>query len=69
LNQEAVSTAMLEQAAMQKLKSKLQAATADMAATLALVLAATAVTQVLDLAEVPLVVLLVAAVTQAMLAH
>jgi hypothetical protein len=40
-----------------------------MAATQALVLAATAVTQVPDLAEVPLVVLLVAAVHQAMLAH
>ena len=54
---------------MQKLKSKLKAATADMAATLALVLAATAVTQVPDLAEVPLAELQVAAVTQAMLAQ
>ena len=40
-----------------------------MAATQALVLAATAVTQVPEVAEVPLAVLLVAAVTQAVLTH
>jgi hypothetical protein len=64
LNQEAVSTPMLEQAAMQKLKSKLKAATADMAATLALVLAATAVTQVPGLAEAHVDFPRVAAVAQ-----
>jgi hypothetical protein len=40
-----------------------------MAATLVLALAATAVTQVPGLAEVPLVVLQVAAVTQTVLTH
>jgi hypothetical protein len=40
-----------------------------MAATQALVLAATAATRVPEVAEVPLAVLLVAAATQAMLAH
>ena len=54
---------------MQKLKSKLKAATADMAATLAVVLAATAVTLVPDLAAAPLAVLLVAVASQAILAH
>jgi hypothetical protein len=40
-----------------------------MAATLALVLVATAVTQVPEVAAAPLVVLLVAVVPQAILAH
>ena len=60
---------MLVQAAMLKLKSKLKAAMAVLAATLALVLAVTVVPVMPELVEAPLAVLLEAVVPQAILAH